>query len=196
MAISAEVVKALRDKTGLGMMKCKEALVASDGDQEKAIEYLRKQGLKTADKKAGRATQQGAIGSYIHANGKIGVLVELACETDFVAKSDDFQALLKDLCMQVAATSPLAVTPDGIPQQVKDKEREIYAEQMKDKPARVLDKIIEGKLKAFYQERCLLHQPFVKEPERTVEEVIKAAIAKLGENIAVKRFCRMQLGEV
>jgi len=194
MAITAAAVKALRDKTGQGMMKCKEALQACDGDEEKAIDYLRKLGLKTVDKKSTRATEQGAIGHYIHGDGKIGVLVEIACESDFVAKGDDFRTLLKDLCMQVAATDPIAVRPEEIPDDVVKREREIYRDQMKDKPAAIIEKIVDGKLKAFYKERCLMQQQFVKDTSLSVEDVVNAVIAKLGENITVKRFCRMELG--
>jgi len=192
--ISAEKVKALREKTGLGMMKCKEALLASGGDDEKAIEYLRKQGLKTADKKSGRATEQGWIGSYVHSNGKVGVLVEVACESDFVAKGDDFQGLLKDLCLQITAMKPLAVGPDDVPEKIKESERAIYREQVKDKPDNIVEKILDGKMKAFYKERCLLQQEFVKDSSQTVQDMVTAVIAKVGENITVRRFVRMEFG--
>ena len=195
MAITAALVKELRERTGIGMMKCKEALAATDGDIEKAIEYLRKQGLAAAEKKAGRDTREGVIASYIHSNNKIGVLVEVKCETDFVARNAEFQQLCRDLCMQVAATRPLSISADEVPQDVLEKEREIYREQFKDKPPQAIEKIVEGKLKAFFKERCLLEQPFVKEPKTCVADRIKALVAKLGENITVSRFVRMELGE-
>jgi elongation factor Ts len=176
-------------------MKCKEALSATDGDLEKAIEYLRKKGLDTAAKKAGRETKEGVIASYIHSNNKIGVLVELNCETDFVARNEDFQQLGRDLCMQVAATRPMCVSPEDVPQDVIDRETAIYREQFKDKPERALEGILQGKLKAFYKDNCLLEQPFVKDPKTTVKDLITAMVAKLGENVAVKRFVRMEIGE-
>ncbi|HPD15372.1 MAG TPA: translation elongation factor Ts [Planctomycetota bacterium] len=195
MAITAETVKQLRDMTGLGMMKCKEALEATQGDLEKAVEYLRKLGLKTAEKRAGRETSEGVIASYIHSNSKIGVLLELKCESDFVARNDDFRQLARDLCMQVAATRPIAVSRDQVPPAVIEKEREIYREQVKDKPPQAVEKIVAGKLDAFFKEHCLLDQPFVKDPKHTVADLLNALIAKLGENIAVNRFVRLQLGE-
>lgn len=193
--ITAAQVKELREKTGLGMMTCKEALVASNGDSEKAVDWLRKKGLDAADKRSGRVTKEGAIGSYIHMNGRIGVLVELNCESDFVARGEVFQQLLKDLCMQVAATAPLAVSPDDIDERIVAKEREIYASQVAGKPQGVVDKIVEGKLKKFFAEQCLLEQPFVKNPDLTVADVVKGVIAKTGENISVRRFTRFQLGD-
>ncbi len=195
MAISAETVKQLREMTGIGMMKCKEALEATQGDLEKAVEYLRKLGLKTAEKRAGRETSEGVIASYIHSNAKIGVLLELRCESDFVARNDEFRQLARDLCMQVAATRPIAVSKDQVPPEVVAKEREIYAEQVKDKPPQAVEKIVAGKLEAFFKERCLLDQPFVKDPKTTVADHVKSLIAKLGENITVARFVRLQLGE-
>jgi len=195
MAITADLVKQLREITGIGMMKCKEALQATGGDIEKAVDHLRKQGLRSADKKAGRETAEGVIASYIHSNNKIGVLVELKCETDFVARSDDFRQLGRDLCMQVAATKPLCVSRDEVPEDVLERERDIYREQFKDKPAQAVDKIIEGKLVAFFKERCLLDQPFVKDPKTSVADHVKAAVAKLGENITVTRFVRLEIGE-
>ncbi len=195
MAVSAATVKQLRESTGIGLMKCKEALDACDGDIEKAIEHLRKQGLKTAEKKAGRETSEGVIASYIHSNGKIGVLVELKCETDFVARNDEFRQLGRDLCMQVAATRPAAVSRDQVPADLVAKEREIYAEQVKDKPPQAIEKIVQGKLDAFFKERCLLDQPFVKDPKTCVADHIKALVAKLGENITVGRVVRLQMGE-
>jgi elongation factor Ts len=193
--ITAALVKALRDKTGLGMMTCKEALTASDGDGDKAVEWLRKKGLDAAGKRMGRATKEGAIGSYIHMNGRIGVLVELNCESDFVARSEDFQLLLKDLCMQVAATAPIAVSPADVDEKIVARERDIYAGQVTGKPKDMVDKIVEGKLKKFFAEQCLIEQPFVKNPDMSVNDRVKGAIAKLGENITVRRFIRFQLGE-
>jgi elongation factor Ts len=195
MAITAAAVKQLREMTGIGMMKCKEALQATDGDIEKAVEYLRKQGLKTAEKKAGRETSEGVIGSYIHSNNKIGVLVEVRCETDFVARGDDFAQLCRDLAMQIAATKPIAVSREEVPADVLEKERDIYREQFKDKPPQAIEKIVEGKLGAFFKERCLLDQPFVKEPKTSVADHIKSVVAKVGENISVARFVRFELGE-
>ena len=197
MAISASEVKQLRASTGLGMMKCKEALEACQGDFDQAVDYLRKQGLDAAAKRSSRTASEGVIGSYVHGNGKIGVLVELNCETDFVARSEDFQALVKNLCLQVAATSPMAVSREGLPADLVEGEKDIFRAQMKDKPEQILDKIVEGKMKKFYQENCLLEQVFVKDEshKQRVEDLIKEAIAKLGENIVVKRFARFQVGE-
>ena len=195
MPASAAQVKQLREMTNIGMMKCKEALEATNGDLEKAVEYLRKQGLKTAEKRAGRETSEGVIASYIHSNGKIGVLVELKCETDFVARSDDFRQLGRDLSKQVAATRPIALSRDDVPADVIERELDIYREQVKDKPPQAIEKIVEGKLGAFFQERCLLDQPFVKDPKTSVGDLIKSLIAKLGENITVGRAVRLELGE-
>ncbi len=193
--ITAAQVKELRDKTGLGMMTCKEALVACDGDIEKSVDWLRTKGLDTAGKRTGRATKEGAVGSYIHMNGRIGVLLELNSETDFVARSEDFQQLLGDLCMQVAATAPLAISPEAIDKDILAREREIYVGQVSGKPENIVEQIVEGKLKKFYKEQCLLEQPFVKDPNTSVGERIKGVIAKVGENIIVRRFTRFQLGE-
>jgi len=195
MQISAEKVKELREKTGLGMMKCKEALQKSAGDFEKAIDYLRKQGLATAEKKSARATNEGRIFSYVHTNHKIAVLVEINCETDFVAKSDDFKQLGKDIAMQVAAATPLAVSRDDVPTALVEKEKEIYKEQVKGKPENIIDKIVDGKLNAYFKDVCLLDQAFIKDPDTTIEAIIKAIIAKTGENITVRRFTRYELGE-
>ncbi len=195
MAISAARVKELREKTGIGMMKCKEALEETAGDLDKAVDYPRKQGRAAADKRAGRSTNEGVIASYIHSNNKLGVMVELRSETDFVARNEDFQRLGRDLCMQVAAARPLCVCKDDVPEDVLEKEREIYREQFKDKPPEAIAKIVEGKIQAFYKERCLLEQPFVKEPKMSVGDLIKTLAAKLGENITVTRFARMELGE-
>jgi elongation factor Ts len=196
MEISAKMVKDLREKTGLGMMDCKKALVESQGDSDKAVEYLRKKGALKAATREGRATSEGRIGSYIHMNGKIGVLVELNCESDFVAKTDQFAELVKDLCMHVAASSPQWISPDEVPEDVVAKEKEIYMSQAKQagKPDTMLEKIADGKLKKFYSEVCLLEQSFVKDTDKSVAELIKEKIAQLGENITIGRFCRFQLG--
>ena len=197
MEISAKLVKDLREKTGLGMMDCKKALQETSGDLEKAVEYLRKKGALKAAKREGRATSEGRIGSYIHSNGKISVLVELKCESDFVAKTEQFATLNKDLCMQVAASAPRWISPEDVPADVIAKEKEIYMTQAKEagKPDKMLEKIAEGKLKKFYSEECLLEQDFVKEPDKTVGNLIKEYIAQLGENISVGRIIRFQLGE-
>jgi len=196
MEISAKMVKDLREKTGLGMMDCKKALVESQGDLDKAVDYLRKKGALKAATREGRATSEGRIGSYIHMNGKIGVLVELNCESDFVAKTDQFAELVKDLCMHVAASSPQWISTDEVPEDVVAKEKEIYMSQAKQagKPDTMLEKIADGKLKKFYSEVCLLEQSFVKDTDKSVAELIKEKIAQLGENITIGRFCRFQLG--
>jgi len=195
MDISADKVKELRERTGIGMMKCKEALAASAGDFEKAIEYLRKKGLATAEKKSVRATNEGRVACYVHTNNKIGVLLEINCETDFVAKGEEFAELAKDICMQVAASRPVAIRREDIPDSVVAKEKEIYAEQVKGKPANIVDKIVEGKLNAYFKEVCLLEQPFIKDTAKSVQDLIKEKIAKFGENITIRRFVRLQLGE-
>ena len=197
MEISAKMVKDLREKTGLGMMDCKKALQETNGDIEKAVEYLRKSGALKAAKREGRATSEGRIGSYIHMGGKIGVMVELKCESDFVAKTDRFAELLKDLCMQVAASAPLWIAPEEVPEEVVNKEKEIYMSQARDqgKPEKILEKIAEGRLKKFYSEVCLLEQPFVKDTDKTVRQLINETIAQLGENMTVGRFVRYQLGQ-
>jgi len=199
MASSAEMVRELRDRTGAGVMDCKAALEASAGDVQGAIEHLRKKGLADAAKKAHRDARDGVVASYIHAGGKIGVLVEVNCETDFVARTDDFQQLVKDVAMQVAAANPLYVAREQVPGNMVEKEREIYREQMADqkKPAQVLDKIIEGKLEKFYTETCLLEQPFIKDSsgKTKMKDLVDQATAKLGERVLVKRFARFQVGE-
>jgi len=194
MEISATNVKELREKTGIGMMKCKEALVECAGDFEKAIDYLRKKGLDTAAKKSSRTTNEGRVASYVHTN-KIGVLVEINCETDFVAKGEEFGELAKDICMQIAASNPDAVSRDDIPAEVIEREKAIYKGQVKNKPENIIEKIIEGKLNAYFKEVCLLEQPFIKDTSMTVGDLIKEKIAKFGENITVSRFIRYQLGE-
>ena len=199
MASSAQHVKELRDRTGAGVMDCKEALQASHGDLEAAVDYLRKKGIAGAAKRASRDTKEGVVGSYIHAGSKIGVLVEVDCETDFVARTDDFQALVKDLAMQVAATNPAYVGREDVPATVLEKEREIYREQMADqkKPPQVLDKIVEGKLEKFFTEQCLLEQVFIKDASGNtkVKELVDAINAKTRERVVVKRFARFQVGE-
>ena len=200
MNITAEMVRKLREETGAGMMECKSALVEAAGDFEKARDILRKKGLASAAKKAGRATSEGLVGSYIHPGSKVGVLVEVNCETDFVAKTAEFQSLVKDIAMHVAAASPAAaqyVTKEEVPAAVLDKEKEIYKAQAaaQGKPANVQDKIAEGKLKEFYATFCLLEQPFVKEPKLTVGQLVQEKIAIIKENIVVRRFSRFRLGE-
>lgn len=197
MTISAEMVRELRSKSGVGIMECKNALKETDGDMEKAIEYLRKKGLSAAVKKQGRVASEGIVGSYIHAGGKIGVLVEVNCETDFVAKTPEFQQLVQDIAMQIAASNPLYVDQEDVPEEVIKKESEIYAAQAKDsgKPDKVIDKIVEGRLQKFYAEVCLLKQPFIKDTDKSVKDLIVEKISSLGENIVVKRFSRYQLGE-
>ena len=195
--ISAAMVKQLREKTGAGMMDCKNALSEVEGDVEKAIELLRKKGLATAQKRAGRALSEGMIQSYIHMTGKLGVLVEVNCETDFVAKNDDFQEFTKNLAMHIAATNPLGISPEDISQEIIEKEKEIYRAQALDtgKPENVIDKIVEGKLNKFYQESCLLNQPYVRDTDISIADLINQMIAKIGENISIKRFIRYQIGE-
>jgi elongation factor Ts len=199
MASAAELVKTLRDQTGAGVMDCKSALEASRGDLSAAVEFLRKKGLADAAKKQHRDAREGVVGSYIHAGSKIGVLVEVDCETDFVARTDQFQQLVKDIAMQVAAANPAYVAREEIPATVLEKEREIYRTQMADqkKPAAVLDKIVEGKLDKFFSEQCLLEQPFIKDPsgKTAVKDLVAQATAKTGERIIVKRFARFQVGE-
>jgi elongation factor Ts len=197
MEISASAVKELRDKTGAGMMDCKKALGEVKGDFEKAIEWLRKKGIANADKKAGRATKEGSVSSYIHGEGKVGVLLEVNCETDFVARTDQFRAFTRDLAMHIAAASPRWLTPEEVPAEIIAKEKEIFISQMQSqgKPAAVLEKIAEGKINKFYDENCLLRQAFVKDSDKSVEQLVKETIATLGENITVRRFSRMVLGE-
>jgi elongation factor Ts len=200
MAISAEMVRKLREETGAGMMDCKSALVEAEGNTDKARELLRKKGLATAAKKAGRATSEGVVGTYIHPGAKVGVLLELDCETDFVAKTAEFQALVKDLAMHVAAGSPAVpryVAKEEVPEDVLAKEREIYKAQAasQGKPENVAEKIAEGKLKEFYQTFCLLEQPYVKDSKLTVGQLIQEKIALIKENIVVRRFARFRVGE-
>ena len=195
MTIDASNVRELRDRTSAGFLDCKIALEEANGDFEKAGEILRKKGLAKAIKKGSRGTPEGRVGSYIHTNGKIGVLIEVNCETDFVAKNDVFADLLKDLCMQIAATNPTAVSRETVPQDIIDKERKEYSEEFNDKPDNVKDKIIDGKMESFYKEVCLINQPFVKDNDQTIEDLLKSAITKLGENIKINRFARFAIGE-
>lgn len=195
--ISANAVKELREKTGAGMMDCKKALSETGGDFEKAVDYLRKKGIASADKKIGRATKEGLVSSYIHGEGKVGVLIEVNCETDFVARTDQFRDFVRDVSMQIAAAAPRWVRPEEVPADVLAKEKEIAVAQMQsqNKPQAVLEKIAEGKIKKFYDEFCLMNQAFVKDSEKTIEQLQKETIATLGENISVKRFARFALGE-
>ncbi len=197
MTISAQMVKDLRDRTGAPMMDCKQALAETSGDLDKAIDFLRKKGMAAAEKKAGRATAEGLVGSYIHAGGKIGVLVEINCETDFVARTEDFQSLVRDVAMHVAAADPRFVRREEVTEDVLDREREIYRQQALDsgKPAEIIDKIVDGKMEKFYSESVLLEQAFVKDPDHSVQEKIAEVVGKLGENIQVSRFARFVLGE-
>jgi len=198
MAITAEMVKQLRDRTGAGMMDCKAALAEAGGDMEKAIDILRTKGMASATKRAGRATREGVIGHYIHMGGKVGVLVEVNCETDFVARTDDFQALAKEIAMHIAAADPRFVRREEVKPEDLDREKEIYRAQFADsgKPANVIEKIIEGKLGSYYAQACLLEQPSVRDPNVTIEQMLQAATAKTGENITVTRFSRFKLGEL
>lgn len=197
MAVSADIVKQLREQTGAGIMDCKAALNESGGDLEKAVEWLRKKGVANAAKKSGRATNEGVVESYIHPGSRLGVLIEVNCETDFVAKTEAFKTLARDLAMQVAAASPRVVKREDVPQELLDKEMEIYRTQAanENKPAAVQDRIAQGKLEKFYQESVLLEQSFIKDPTRMVHQVITDVIAKVGENITVRRFVRFHLGE-
>jgi len=197
MVITADNVKQLREKTGAGMMDCKAALTEAGGDMEKAVDILRKKGLASAAKRAGRATKDGIIGHYIHMGGKVGVLVEVNCETDFVARTEDFQALAKELAMHVAAADPRYVKREDIPADVLDKEKEIYRAQMagSGKPAQVIEKIVEGKLDKYYEQVCLLEQPSVRDQNVTINQMVANAAAKTGENVTISRFVRFKLGE-
>ena len=198
MTIDASIVKDLRGRTGAGIMDCKEALLDSDGNVEKAVDFLRKKGITKAEKKAGREADQGVVLSYIHPGNRIGVLVEVNCETDFVAKTDGFQTFVKNVAMQIAATNPLSVTRDGIDSVVVDKEKEIFTEQAKlsGKPDNVLEKIIEGRIEKFYQEICLLEQSFIKDSDKSVKDILMETIATLGENISIARFSRFEVGDM
>ena len=195
MEVTADMVKTLRQQSGAGIMDCKNALKETKGDIEEAITHLRKKGMAKADKKGDRSTGDGAIGSYIHAGNKIGVLVNLQCETDFVANTDEFKDLLKDIAMHIAAAKPRFTTRDDVTQDVLDKEREIYAHQAREsgKPDKIIDKIVDGKMSKFFEENCLLDQTFIKDSDTTIQELIKQKIAKLGENITVGNFTRFEI---
>jgi elongation factor Ts len=197
MEITAPLVKKLRDATGAGMMECKAALTEASGNLEEATTILRKRGLASATKKAGRSTNEGMIGHYIHMGGKIGVLVEVNCESDFVARTDDFQNLAREIAMHIAAANPQYVRREDVPAAIIERERAIYRSQMEgqNKPAAVIDKIIEGKLGGFYEQVCLLAQPSIRDPKLTIGQLVQQAVAKMGENIAVPRFVRFKLGE-
>ncbi|NLT96424.1 MAG: translation elongation factor Ts [Clostridia bacterium] len=197
MTFSAAMVKELREVTGAGMMDCKKALVETGGNMEKAIEYLREKGLAQAAKKAGRIAAEGAVTSYIHMGGKIGVLVEVNCETDFVAKTEKFQELAKNIAMQIAASKPEFISKEDVPQDVIEKEKEILIAQAlnEGKPEKIVDKMVEGRIEKYFKEVCLLEQPYIKDDEKTVGQLIAEAIAETGENIKVRRFVRFELGE-
>jgi len=193
--VSPTLVKQLREKTNAGMMDCKKALVEAGGDLEKAEDILRKKGIASASKKASRSVKEGVVASYIHLQGKVGVLVEVNCETDFVAKNDIFREFVKDLTLHIAAAHPVYVVRDEVPEAVIEREREIYREQVKGKPANVVDKIVDGKLDKFYGSVCLLDQAFIKDPDKTIKDLVASKIAELGENIVVRRFARFAVGE-
>jgi elongation factor Ts len=192
--ITAQMVGDLREKTGAGLLDCKKALTEANGNVEEAITILRKRGAASAAKKAERATREGLVESYIHVGGKVGVMIEVNCETDFVARTDEFKSLCRDLCLQIAAANPVCVRREDVPEADVAKEREIAAAQVQGKPPAALQKIIEGKLEKYYSTICLLDQPFVKQPEKAVKDIITEKVAKIGENIQVRRFVRYQLG--
>jgi elongation factor Ts len=197
MSITSKMVKELRDKTAAGMMDCKKALTETDGDMEKAIDLLRQKGLAVAAKRAGRATSEGIISTYIHAGGKLGVMVEVGCETDFVAKTDKFIEFAKDVAMHIAASNPVSVTREDVPDSIVAREKEIYIQQGLDsgKPENIVEKMVTGKIEKFIAEVVLLEQPFVKDPDRTIQEILTDLVGKMGENITIKRFVRFQIGE-
>jgi len=197
MDISAELVKKLREKTGVGLMDCKEALKHASGDMEKAMEFLREKGLAKIQKRTGKVASEGLIGSYIHTGGKIGVMVEVNCETDFVANTKEFQDFVKDIAMQITASNPLYIQREDVPEEVKIKEKNIYIKQALEsgKPEKIVDKIAEGKMEKFYQEVCLMEQSYIKNPDITVKELLEELVVKLGEKIVIRRFVRFQLGE-
>ena len=198
MTISAETVKALRDKTGAGFMECKSALTEADGDLDKAITILRKRGTAQAAKRAGRATKQGVTGSYIHPGGSVGVLVEINCESDFVARTDDFKTLVKEVAMHIAASSPPYLRVEDIPVEVIEREKDIFRSQLEgsNKPAQIIDKILDGKINSYYGQVVLLKQPSIRDPKTTVADLVAATIAKVGENISIARFARFKVGEI
>ena len=197
MSVDAKLVKTLRDRTGAGMMDCKKALVEAKGDLDSAVDFLRKAGIAKAEKKSLRAANEGVVFSYIHHGSKLGVLVELCCETDFVAKTEGFNDLAASIAMQVAASNPIAIDESGISQEILAKEKEIFLEQAKSsgKPDNVIEKIVDGKLNKFIEDNCLVHQSFVKNPDMTISQLVQEAVAKLGENITINRYVRFALGE-
>jgi len=196
MNITSQMVKDLRDKTAAGMMDCKKALNDTNGDMEKAVDLLRQKGLAVAAKRAGRATSEGVIETYIHAGGKLGVMVELNCETDFVAKTDDFRGFARDLAMHIAAVNPVAVTREAVPENILSREKEIYIQQALEsgKPKNIIEKMITGKMEKYLADICLLEQKFVKDPERSIQDLLNELVGKMGENISIKRFARFQVG--
>lgn len=195
--INATMVKQLREKSGAGMMDCKKALIESKGDIDKAVEYLRKKGIATAQKRAGRSQSEGTIQTYIHMGGKLGAMVEVGCETDFVAKNEDFVVFAKNIAMHIAATNPVGIAPEDVSQETIDKELDIYKSQALEmgKPEKIVDKIAEGKLNKFFKDNCLMKQPYVKDPEKSIADLLNEMIAKIGENLSIKRFVRFQVGE-
>jgi len=195
--ISAATVKQLREKTGAGIMDCKEALSECDGDISNAVDFLRKKGLATAAKRAGRATTEGIIESYIHMDSKLGVLVEINCETDFVAKNDDFKEFAKNIAMHITATNPISIRQEDVPKETIDKEKEIYRAQVLEmgKPEKIVDKIVDGKLKKYFKENCLMNQDYVRDSNITIEDLLNEMVVKIGENITIKRFARFKIGE-
>jgi len=197
MMVTAAMVKELRERTGAGMLDCKKALEKTDGDIEKAIDLLREKGLAAAAKKAGRITAEGMVGSYIHMGGRIGVLIEVNCETDFVAKTEGFKDFVKNMAMQVAASKPLYVSRDEVPGDVLEKEKQILRQQAlnEGKPEKIVDKMVEGRIEKFFKETCLLEQPYIRDPEVSVQQVLTETIAKIGENISIRRFVRYEMGE-
>lgn len=195
MPVDTKDIKTLRERTGAGILDCKNALEKTGGDFDKAAEILRKKGHHVAEKKSARTTKEGRIGSYIHFNGKVGVLMEVNCETDFVAKNELVEQLLKDLCMQIAATKPLSVSKEDVPSEVTEEKKTEFQREASGKPPEIIDKIITGKLEAFYKEKCLLEQPFIKDDTQTVRDVLTACIAKVGENIRINRFARFEVGQ-
>ena len=197
MSVDAKLVKELREKTGAGMMDCKQALVKSSGDLGKAVDFLRKSGIAKAEKKVSRVAKEGMVYSYIHQGSRLGVLLEIGCETDFVAKTEGFQELAHNVAMQIAATNPIAIWRDEVSQKVIDREKEIYTDQAKSsgKPDNIIEKMLEGRLNKFYQENCLLEQNFIKDPDKKLQDIITETIATLGENITVNRYVRFAIGE-
>ena len=195
--ISAAMVKQLREQTGAGIMDCKEALSECGGDVSKAVDFLRKKGLATAAKRSGRATTEGIVESYIHMDSKLGVLVEINCETDFVAKNDDFKEFTKNIAMHITATNPVSIRQEDVPEETIDKEKEIYRGQVLEmgKPEKIVDKIVEGKLKKYFKDNCLMNQAYVRDPNITIEDLLNETVAKIGENIIIKRFARFKIGE-